>query len=91
MSKEEKSSLGEKQSTKTTLAYGCAMFADNTAYQFFAVLVFVFYFAIMGLNIWFFFIGFTIWSIWNGINDPLMGNLSDKTNSKWGRRKPWII
>lgn len=81
----------QKNSLGTTLAYGCATLADNTASQFFAVLIFVFYYAVMGLNVVWFFIAMIIWSIWNAINDPIMGSISDKTNSKWGRRKPWII
>ena len=28
--------------------------------------------------------------LWDAFIDPVVGNLSDKTNSKWGRRKPWI-
>jgi GPH family glycoside/pentoside/hexuronide:cation symporter len=34
---------------------------------------------------------FIIWSVWNALNDPLLGYLSDRTHSKRGRRIPWII
>ncbi len=29
--------------------------------------------------------------LWDGINDPLIGWLSDHTRSRWGPRLPWII
>lgn len=28
--------------------------------------------------------------VWDALLDPMMGHISDRTNSRWGRRKPWI-
>lgn len=34
---------------------------------------------------------FMISRIWNAVLDPLVGLWSDRTHSRWGRRKPWIL
>ena len=33
----------------------------------------------------------TIYGLWNAINDPLMGQLSDRTRTKFGRRVPYVM
>ncbi|TFG02509.1 MAG: MFS transporter [Promethearchaeota archaeon] len=78
-------------STKKGTLYSLAGFTDVILIQFFTFLIFTFYYAVVGLNVNLITLAFIIWSIWNAINDPLMGAISDKTSTKWGRRKPYII
>jgi len=32
-----------------------------------------------------------IYAIWDAVNDPLAGFLSDNTRTRWGRRRPWLL
>ncbi|MGV9205243.1 MAG: MFS transporter [Promethearchaeia archaeon] len=81
----------EDFSTKTAVAYSFANFADITSSQFFSFLLFTFYFVIIGLDVNWITLAFIIWSIWNAINDPILGAISDQTRTRLGKRKPWIL
>ncbi|MHA1252679.1 MAG: MFS transporter [Candidatus Helarchaeota archaeon] len=81
----------EKHPFFEKFAYSLGQFSDTIAYQSFTYLIFTFYFGVIKINALYITIGFILWSIWNALNDPLIGVFSDKTKTKWGRRKPWIV
>ena len=29
--------------------------------------------------------------LWDAVNDPLVGNISDRARTRWGRRRPFMI
>ena len=78
-------------SKKQIIGYSFAGIADTMSYQMFSFYVFNYYIAVKQLPVIWVVIGFMIWTIWNAINDPLLGAISDKTSSKWGRRRPFIV
>jgi len=93
MNENEKVTIGEeKVPLKERILFGLSAIPDQTTYQGFSLLVFTFYFSVINLRDWVW-VGFIIWTIWNMINDPLLGALSDKTRQKgkWGKRKFFLI
>ncbi len=87
----EKKDEREKFSYKRSISYGVGQLSDITAYQTFTFLVFTFYYAVIGINIISIMVAFIIWALWNSFNDSLIGFVSDRTHTKWGRRMPWIM
>ncbi len=52
--------------------------------------LFVFYTGVAGLPAWMAGLVLMVIKVWDGINDPIVGFLSDHTKSRWGPRIPWI-
>lgn len=58
-----------------------------------AILIFVppFYAGSMGLGLSTVGLVFGLTKLWDVITDPIFGALSDRIQTRWGRRKPWLI
>ncbi len=75
----------------TKITYSSGSIAAAISSTAIATYVLFYYVDTLNLNPILVGIGMTIWAVWNAINDILVGQLSDKTRSKWGRRIPFII
>lgn len=72
-------------------SFGLASFAEFFIATVFNTWVFSFYYVAVGLQALTIMFAFILWSIWNAFNDPLIGFLSDRTKTRWGRRKPYLM
>jgi GPH family glycoside/pentoside/hexuronide:cation symporter len=81
-------------SKKNMASYGVGIMNREFIQIAFNILVFFYYEVELGLNVWLIGLGLVIFAIYNAINDPLVGYLTDRTykfTQKWGRRFPWIL
>ncbi|NQT30189.1 MAG: MFS transporter [Candidatus Saganbacteria bacterium] len=72
------------------LAYSFGAVATALSYQAFATYIIFFYVDVVKLPPYLAAIGMLVYAVWNAINDPIAGFISDHTHSKWGRRIPYI-
>ena len=83
-----------KHSKKNMASYGCAKALNEFFNMAFFAFNFFFYEVEIGLSVWYVGLALVIFAIWNAINDPLAGYLTDRPfrfTKKWGRRFPWIL
>lgn len=80
-----------EHSTGRKIAFGLGSMTDQMTHQAFQLLVFVFYYAVVGVDVFVLLGAFIIFSIWDSINDPLLGPISDRTKTRFGRRRFWVL
>ena len=81
----------QKISKGMRVAFANGDIGDTVAQFTFQFLIFTFYFTVVRLPVLLVSLAFILWSIWNAFNDPMIGYLSDRTKSRWGRRVPWMM
>jgi glycoside/pentoside/hexuronide:cation symporter, GPH family len=72
------------------ILYASGSLSVALSYQAFATYIQFLYIDRFGLRALSVGVVWSIYGLWNAINDPLAGYLSDRTRTRWGRRIPWI-
>lgn len=76
---------------KVRMAYGCGDTACNVVYGMISTLLTLFYTDYVGINVATVGIIMLVSRIFDGVSDVIMGIIVEKTNSKWGKSRPWIL
>lgn len=71
--------------------YSIGTMAPSALIVFSRSFLLFFYSQVVGLDAWLAGIALTLGRVWDAVSDPLMGAISDRTRSRWGRRRPYIM
>jgi GPH family glycoside/pentoside/hexuronide:cation symporter len=76
---------------KTKLSYGAGDLGTAITANLIAFFILIFYTDTAGLSPAIAGSILFLGKLWDAINDPIIGYFSDKTRTRWGRRRPWIL
>lgn len=78
-------------SLREKICYGLGDSACNVVYGLCSTLLTFFYTDYVGVDIALVGIIFLITRFFDGVSDIIMGFITDRTHSKWGKARPWIL
>lgn len=76
---------------KEMFGHAIAGVGQNFIFAFWSSYMMMFYTDVFGLSAAFVGMLFFGARAWDAINDPMMGVIADKTRTKWGRFRPWLL
>ena len=73
------------------VCYGFTDAGGNFTFSMISSYLTVFYTDVVGLSALAISMIMLIARIWDAVNDPMMGMIAEKTNSRWGRYRPYLL
>lgn len=70
--------------------YGLGNFASQLSWTMVSTYLSIFYTDVFGLSVSAVALLMLVAKIWDGVNDPMMGTIMERTHTKWGRSRPYI-
>ena len=80
-----------KLSVREKIGYGLGDTASNLYFQMFINFLLFFYTDVFGIPAAVAGTLFMISRFWDAVNDPMMGAIADRTNTRWGKFRPYLI
>lgn len=87
----EKVDPNARLSIKERLAYGLGDYNNNLVVSSINAFLLVYYVSVLGVDSKLAASVLAVSKIFDGISDLIMGRIVDKTHSKWGKARPWIL
>jgi GPH family glycoside/pentoside/hexuronide:cation symporter len=83
--------MNGKLSILEKVGYGAGDTASNIFYQAFNIVLFYYYTDVWGIAPGTVGTIFLVARFWDAVNDPAMGILADRTQTRWGRYRPYLL
>jgi glycoside/pentoside/hexuronide:cation symporter, GPH family len=83
--------INTKLPVAVKLGFGACDAGGNLLFTVVGVLLLNFFTDVVGISAAWAGAIVAIGKVWDAITDPLVGYWSDRTRSRWGRRRPWIL
>ena len=73
------------------VSYGAGDFAFNLSFTFCSLFLLYFYTDILGINATTAGLVIMVALVWEGVTDPIIGMIANRTRSRWGRYRPYLL
>ncbi|MCG8581800.1 MAG: MFS transporter [Bacteroidales bacterium] len=83
--------MSDKVTLKEKIGYGFGDAASSMFWKIFSIFLPIFYTDVFGISAAAVGTMLLVTRIWDTANDPLMGVLCDRTNTRWGKFRPYLL
>jgi len=81
----------DRPNLKEKIGYGFGDFASSMFWKLFSVYLMIFYTDVFGISAAAVGTMFLLVRVWDAANDPIMGIISDRITTRWGKFRPFIL
>lgn len=81
----------QKISLRERVSYGLGDFASSMFWKLFSFFLLFFYTDVVGLSAAAVGTMFLVTRVWDAANDPIMGMIGDRTRTRWGKFRPYLL
>jgi len=80
-----------KLGTAEKIGYGIGALGEGLAFNLVTSFFMIYCTDTLGISAWFMAVMFFLARLWDAVNDPIMGTLSENIRTKWGKHRPWVL
>lgn len=84
-------SASDRLSTREYISYALGDTASNLFFQTFNIFLTYYYVDVWGIPASALLLMMPLVRLWDAVNDPMMGVIADRTTSRWGKFRPYLL